>query len=242
MSTARRKERDRLQREARILEVSRGMLVEDGYHGLNMDRIASQLEYAKGTIYNHFSCKEEIIIALAIETAQRRAEMFHRAASFSGMPRERALAIGVAAELFVRLYPDHFGVEQIIRSGSIREKTSQRRRDIMRGCETRCMSTVAGIVRDGIAQGHLRLPEGTNPEEMVFGLWSMSFGAFAIISTSDPLVELGIQDPFATVQRNCNLLLDGYGWQPLSSEYDYDAATERIEEEVFADEFRQAAV
>ncbi len=35
------------------------MIVRDGYHGLSMDRIAEALEYSKGTIYQHFSCKKK---------------------------------------------------------------------------------------------------------------------------------------------------------------------------------------
>jgi hypothetical protein len=34
------------------------------------------------------------------------------------------------------------------------------------------------------------------------------------------------------------MMLDGYGWQPLSSDDDLSAAVARLEKEVFADEFR----
>ena len=126
MSTLSRKQREIKEREQLILDTARPMLVREGYHGLSMDRIAEALEYSKGTIYKHFSCKEEIIIALAIETLEKRTEMFERASAFRGLPRERMAATGLAAELFVRLYPDHFSVEQIIRSTSIWEKTSEK--------------------------------------------------------------------------------------------------------------------
>ncbi len=222
-----------------ILQHARRMLVENGYLGLNMESIASELEYSKGTIYNHFGCKEEIIIALAVETMQKRTDLFERASAYGGLPRERIAAVGVAAELFVKLYPSHFHVEQLIRSHSIWEKTSEKRRQIMRMCESRCMWIVAGIVRDAIAQGHLKLPETTCPEDLVFGLWSQTFGAFSIIATSGSLTELGIQDPFAAVRHSINMCLDGYGWQPLSTDYDYPRLFERLQHEVFPDECLQ---
>ena len=50
-------------------------MIEHGSHGLGMDRVAELLQYSKGTIYNHFSCKEEIIIALAIQTTEKRTRM-----------------------------------------------------------------------------------------------------------------------------------------------------------------------
>jgi len=240
MNTLTRKQREILQREADILALSRPMLLEGGYHGLNMDRIAAELEYSKGTIYKHFACKEEIIIALAIETCEKRNEFFTRAAAFSGNSRERLSAIGVAYELFVRLFPDHFEVEQTINSRSIWQKTSEQRREMMHGAEHRCMHIVSGIVRDAIAQGDLTLPESTTPEELVFGLWSLTFGAYSILSTGESLANLGIKNPFEAIHMNVNLILDGCGWRPHSSEIDHAALIQRIEDEVFADEFKLA--
>ena len=241
MSTQTRKQREIQEREQRILETAWPLLIEQGYLGLSMDRIAETLQYSKGTIYNHFSCKEEIIISLAIQTTERRTRLFERAAAFQGTSRERIHAIGTAATIFVQLFPDHFKLEHIIRSSSIWEKTSEKRRAIMRGCEQRCMGIVGGIVRDAIAQGDLTLDDGVTAEDLVFGLWSISFGAFSIITTSDQLVELGIRDPFQTFRQNVNRLLDGFGWSPLSANYDQEAVALRIQNEVFPDEFRAIA-
>ena len=126
MNTQSRKQREIQEREERILEVSRPLLIEQGYHGLSMDRVAESLQYSKGTIYNHFGCKEEIIIALAVQTTEKRRGLFERAAAFRGGSRGRIHAIGMAAELFVRLYPDHFKLEHIVRSASVWEKTSEK--------------------------------------------------------------------------------------------------------------------
>ena len=89
MSTASPKKREIIDREARIRQIARPMIIKNGYHGLNMDRIAEEMQLSKGTIYNHFSCKEEIIIALAIESAEKRREMFQQAAQFRGRSRFR---------------------------------------------------------------------------------------------------------------------------------------------------------
>lgn len=237
MNTLTRKQREMKEREARILAVSRPMLVEQGYHGLNMDRVAEALEYSKGTIYNHFSCKEEIIIALAIDTMERRTKLFQRAAGFHGQSRERLSAIGRAAEIFVRLFPDHFTVEQIIRASSIWEKTSEKRRSVMQACEQRCVGIVAGIVRDAVAQGDLALPDQFSPEQLVFGLWSMTYGAHTIITTSQSLDELGVLDPFETLHQDIHRMLDGFRWRPLLADHDYESVDERITNEVFRDEF-----
>ncbi|MEQ8790485.1 MAG: TetR/AcrR family transcriptional regulator [Pirellulaceae bacterium] len=236
MTVLTRKQREIQERQQRILTVAREMLMQGGYLGLSMDRIATALEYSKGTIYQHFACKEDIILALVNDSQQQRCDFFERAATFRGRPRERLAAIGYASELFVRLHPDYFNVEQIVRASSIWEKTSLNGRTIMRSCESRCIGIVSGIIRDGVAQGDLTLPEELAPEDMVFGLWAMTFGGYSIIATSSSLEEVGIREPFEAINQNITRVLDGYGWRPLASEHDYSAVLVRIAEEIFRDE------
>lgn len=238
MVTISRKERERQQREDKILELARGMLHEVGYLGLSMDRIAAEMEYSKGTIYQHFRNKEEIILALANEALEKRLSMFEAASTWSGAEcsRDRMAAIGAAAEKFVEQYPHHFAVEQIVRSASIWEKTSEERRQYMQACEGRCMQIVGGIVRDGLAHGDLQLPESRSAEDLVFGLWSLNFGAYTIVTSSESLEENGIKDPIAALRHNQNLMLDGYDWLPLNREKDYDAIMDRVKAEVFGNE------
>ena len=242
MTPLTRKQREIQEREGRILDLARRMLVERGYLGLSMDAIAAELEYSKGTIYNHFPCKEEIILALAVQTYEKRTALFERAASQPGNSRQRLMGIGVAGELFVRLYPDHFGVEQLIRSSSIWEKTSEKRRKQMYGSESKCLGIVSGIVRDAMAQGDLKLTDDVSPEALVFGLWAQSFGAYSIIAASDGLEQHGVGDPYVMVRHNFNMILDGYGWTPLSTEHDYMQEFESVASDIFPSEIHQVSL
>lgn len=235
-ATKTRKERQFEEREQLILDVARNQLNEAGYYGLNMDRIALETEYSKGTIYLHFKNKEDVLMGLAAQTMQTRQGLFSRAAEFKGRSRERVCAIGMAADLFVRLYPEHFRVEQILRTSSIRERTSENRRDLLKTCESRCMSIVSGVVRDGISQGDLALPDGRTPEDLTFGLWGMSFGCHLLMTTGTELLELGVSDAHEAMSQGFDALLDGYGWKPLFAEWDYTETESRIAEEVFAEE------
>ena len=234
MNRSPRKEREWKEREARILEVARRLLREHGYLGLKMDEIASEMEYSKGTIYQHFSSKEDVIMELAVQTIEKRLELMARASEYRGRPRERVAALGVAVELFVRRFPDYFRVEQIIRADSIRDKTAPERQERLISCELRCMGIVTGIVRDGIATGDLTLPEFLTPEQLTFGMWSLSFGGSSIITTGH-LGELGVEKPFEAIINNIQMLLDGLNWKPLSHEMDYPKTMERIAEELFSD-------
>ena len=237
MQTLTPKQRQIQQREAQILDVARPMVVREGYHGLNMERIAEAVNYSKGTIYNHFSCKEEIIIALAIQNMAKRIALFKKASEFKACPRFRMHAIGVAAEIFVQNYADYFQFEQILQLDSVREKTSDKRQAVIQSCEMQCMSVVAGIVRDAVSVDDIKLPAQDTPETLVFGLWSLTSGAYSIALNSDSLPQLGVKDPFGAVRRHVSALLDGYGWQPISPQYDLNQLVKRIQTEVFHDEY-----
>ncbi len=239
MATSARRQREIQQREDLILDVARNMLIENGYLGLNMDRIAEATEYSKGTIYQHFSCKEEVMIALCIQNVETQVTFFERAATFKGNTRERVSAIAEAFELFVHFYPQHFQITQIILSASIRDKTSEERQSHLQRCSDRLTSIITGIIRDAIAQGDLDLPAWSSPEKVTFGLWSMAFGAHLLMAADKPHEALGIEDSREALHGNYHALLDGIGWHPLSSTWDYQATHDRIRKEVFYDEYRE---
>ena len=242
MSTQTRKARELEAREQLILQVAGDLLDERGYLGMNMDRIAAATEYSKGTIYLHFANKEEVLAALCAEGGDRRLELFRRAAEFRGNARERMTAVGVSLELFVRLYPRHVKTEQIFNTESIREKTPEARMEQLFGSELGCMRVVVGIVNDAVKAGDLVLPDGVAAEDVCFGLWSLTYGGQTIIEAKPHLGDVGIVRPEAALRRNQHAFMDGFGWHPLTREWDYDATRRRILDEVFPDEAKAAGL
>lgn len=233
MITESRKQREIRQREKRILQVARTHLMQLGYLGLNMERIAAEMEYSKGTIYQHFRNKEEILIALANEALELRVGMFKRATLMVSQSRLRIAAVGAACEAFVETAPHFFAVEQVIQASSIWEKTSEERRSVMHHCQRQCMGVVVGVARDAVAQGDLVLPADHTPEDVIFALWSINLGAQTIFrSSSESLGELGVPDPIKSLRKGQNQMLDGYGWRPLSTEFDYFAHMDQVKQEL----------
>lgn len=236
MATSERKKRQIREREEMILDIARRMLVDHGYRGLSMDRIADATEYSKGTIYQHFTCKEDLVIALSIQTMAKREEFFKRAAQFQGRTRERIVAIGVAEDLFVRLYPHHFRSEQIVRMSSLSEKTSPTRNDALEAIERRCLATVAEIVGEAISHGEVTLRDGMSAEDICFTLWCMTLGAHTLMASEIPLANRGVRDASKALRFGTQYLLDGMGWQPAMHAFDIGATVARIREEIFPEE------
>jgi AcrR family transcriptional regulator len=240
VSTQTRKQREIQQREGHILDAARKILLERGYLGLTMDRIAQAIDYSKGTVYQHFTSKEDVIAAVTIQTFETRIYLIERAATFSGRPRERMVALGEADELFFRLYPDYLRAQQIIRIGSLLAKTSDERLATIQAQRSRMLGIATGVIRDGVAQGDLNLPPGMTAEEMAFGLFSLVLGGRTLTGSRSELSVLGMVDPFRTIRQTTFLLLDGFGWRPLTTEWDYERTLRRVRQEVFPQEVQRA--
>jgi hypothetical protein len=98
---------------------------------------------------------------------------------------------------------------------------------------------VSQIVHDAVAADELRLPLDVSPEELVFGLWSMTFGAYSMLATNPNLPNLGIVRGYEAVRAHLRHMLDGYQWRPLTDQHDYDAVVDRILHDHFPEESLQ---
>ena len=238
MGTLTRKQREVREREQLLLDVARKMLIEQGYAGLSMDQLAEATEYSKGTIYQHFSTKEDLVTALAIESMERRVELFLRAEKFVGRSRERLLAIGVADEIFARLETYHYRSEFIIKLANLQDRASPKRRELLDQLESSCFGCVVRIVKSGIESGEL--PSEIDPRELVYSVFSMALGTHMTALNYCPMLkEFEIRDPVKVLLNGIHILMDGFGWKPLRAEWDYGVTYQRIRSEIFANECDQ---
>jgi AcrR family transcriptional regulator len=215
------------------------MLIEQGYAGLSMDRLAEATEYSKGTIYQHFSTKEDLITALAVESSEERLALMAKARAFQGRPRERILALGVADELFLQLYPHYFRSELIIHMAGLESRASSGRREAMSRQDQCVAAWLREIVQEAAQVGDLPGASIATAGDVAFSLFSMEIGTHLCIVNYPHVVEqLRVVSPPSTMIDNAQALLDGLGWRPLRLEWDYALTHERIIREVFADECR----
>jgi TetR/AcrR family fatty acid metabolism transcriptional regulator len=75
------KERQRQEREDLILQVAEDVLLEKGYRDTSMDEIAARVGIAKGTLYLHFSKKEDLMLAFFKREMQKILDGFRQICS-----------------------------------------------------------------------------------------------------------------------------------------------------------------
>lgn len=242
MSTTTRKKRELLQREELILNAAQTILHQQGYNHLTMDRVAETVDYSKGTIYNHFSSKEDLVCSLACRCMKNLIDIFERAYQYPGSTRERYSAIGIGYALYYQLRPLDSQNIQTVRNNAVREKVSEKKLTEILSLEQKISTIAQSIVQDAINCGDLDKKYQAQVSSIVFGCWSMHYGALLLDQSDLPLHELGFSPVVKMLWDNTNIYLDGYQWQPLSSTTDTSKLFEEISTALFNDEIKMLKV
>ena len=239
MNTLSRKQRELQQREQLILDTAQLILNQEGFSSLTMERIASEIEYSKGTIYNHFTSKEDVISSIGCRCMRRLIDLFKRAANYPGSHRERISAIVIAHSLYAQLHPVEIQNMQIIKSQAVRNKVSPDKQNEILKLEQTVTGIVMGIVRDAMQDGEIGSDDQCLPDGIVLGLWTMGYGSNLLHLSDIPFDKLGMCQPLDIAWINSNKLLDSYQWKPLSHEMDIHALQQSLTQILYADVLEQ---
>jgi len=215
-------------REAHFIQVAREILLREGYQGVSVSRVAESTRFSKGTVYQLFRSKEELITALGIQCRAKLLETIQKAARFPGRPRERMAALGEAMAFYSKYCSDDQRILKLIDAETILDRVQNGQRDKMKQYDVQIFQTLLEIVQDAVAEGDLVLRGDCTVQGLGFAFWALMDGAFSANMGGAPLQEAGIPDPSAEVVRNGHYLMDGYGWRPLQHEWDYEATARRV--------------
>lgn len=237
MGTKERKQRELAAREACFLDAAADLVRRDGFLNLQMARVARACDFAVGTLYQHFSSKEDLLLALANRQLDLHVEAFRRVQAWTaGGTRERMFALAVGDVEFARRFPEHTKLVHYVHTPAVWESTSVERRRQAMCCTGPVGEIVAGIVREALECGELEA-RGLSPMELACGPWSVCAGMQALSHVQGMFEALGIGDPERLLFLQVQTHLNGMGWRPLADLADPAASAAlvaRVREEVFA--------
>lgn len=210
-------------REMLFKQTARDLLVREGYQGVTIHRIAELTGFSKNTVYAFFGSKDELIASLGMECRLELLATVRKAAGFPGRPRERIVALGEMMMFYVQYHEEDHRVLKIIDAEAVLNRVPEGQREKMKEYDVGVFEAILGIVESGVAAGDLVLRNGNTAQSMTFAFWTMVDGSLAASMGAAPLDEIGVKCPMFEVVRNGHLLMDGYGWRPLSHEHDYEA-------------------
>src|SRR3954452_26490 len=67
MGVAERKERERAEREHRIIAAARMIAEREGWNAVTIRRLADEIEYSQPVLYSHFANRDAIVAAVAVD-------------------------------------------------------------------------------------------------------------------------------------------------------------------------------
>ncbi|MCP4644006.1 MAG: TetR/AcrR family transcriptional regulator [bacterium] len=222
------KQREILERDERFLDLARQIFLDEGFHAVTVGRIARITGFSKGTLYQRFAGKEELMVELALRCRRQLVDMMQQVSQIEGRPRERMVAIGEGIERYSRLSADNMRIMSVIDEQTVRDRVPVEQLDHLKQLGLEFFEVLAGIVRDAVDCGDLVLPKGMTAASMSFSLWALVDGWAHAARGAAPLEELGMHDSVQDILRSAQYLMDGYGWQPLYHEWDYSKVTKRV--------------
>lgn len=242
MAISERRERKLQEREKRLLAKASELIVRDGLLNLQMARLAEEGDCAMGTLYQHFSSKEDLLLALTTESVAEHADLFHRAGAWKASTRDRMMAITVADMIFVQRSPEHFRIAQYVHCDVVWNAASLARREEHFEVSQPLCDIVQRIVNEAIARGDLK-SNGLSSEALSTGCWALSLGIHSLVHADGLLEQYNIHDPYRLLGLHMANLLNGMGWLPLVDTADpaaLDDLIARIRTEVFHELCSQA--
>ena len=220
----------RKNREKIILEYAREMADKEGFNGLNLPKLAESSGFSKPTIYKYFPNKEDLMAALVVELSSIMIKHYQKVLTFNGRPREKLYAIhSLNFGALNQYFRDWLYIltERIhIHASEIRQQELDRNNKLI-------FEIHADVIREAVETGDLKLPEKVDEYQFLFSLVSTTIGG-CVLKESESQV---IQDWFKKIKfmhgTFGRIVLDGIGWRPLTSEWDYDKSLKKFYREIF---------
>ncbi|MBW2085928.1 MAG: TetR/AcrR family transcriptional regulator [Deltaproteobacteria bacterium] len=220
----------RQKREEFMLEQAREIAAKEGLHTLTLPRLAERSGYSKPTIYKYFPTQEDLIVAMAAQSTAIRVSYYERAITFQGRPREKLYGLAL-----LNFGPLHFYLREVldVHINRLNQKASPVRQKELFENENRIAEIMAGIIREAVEISDLTLPENTDEYQILFTLNSTILGSYVIRESDSQAYKKWFDRKRIWPGDVGRIFLDGIGWRPLSSEWDYSASRKRFLMEVF---------
>ncbi|WDE04305.1 TetR/AcrR family transcriptional regulator [Thalassomonas viridans] len=224
-------------REQEIIDAALALIAREGVANVTMDKVVAKVSYSKGTVYKHFTGKEDLLLAIGNQAITIMLDLFFRASQYPGCARERMLLINFSYLFYAILHPALFMSAMCSKSPNVYEKSTIKRVQEQEHLEMKLMGIFFNLIEEAIADKSFTLPPDMDMQQICFANWSLGYGVISLLADE---VESCSGRTGLVVERELfnqnNIFLDGLRWGPLSHEKDYKAGLKEALEQVFGEE------
>jgi AcrR family transcriptional regulator len=207
MGIAERKEREKQQRRAEIVEAAEAVFFSKGFEKSTMDDIAEKAELSKGTLYLYFKSKEDLHMAVAHMAISMLKSSMDGIENLAEGALEKLGRMGRATIEFARKYPDQ--MKSIM---------------LLEGFELQLISASASEVREAIYEDSpvgllIRIVEQGVREKLIRAdipsaliahtLWLQTLSMISFVTQKSALIEMLELSPEKVYESHFELVLNG---------------------------------
>jgi AcrR family transcriptional regulator len=216
MRTVERKAQEVAERERMLVRLALEMVDRDGFHDLNLGKLAAESGYSKGTVYNHFTCREDLLIELSAESARRQVRYFQAIADLPWGGVWALYGLALAYMRHAEVAPVLFEVSITARTDSVCAVASEerlKRRDLV---ESQMMQIVGAVVERAAVEGPFDNPHAS-PAIAVDSLRAYILGYAAMHLLSTRFVWSALEESQSRLPVLASVV-SGLGWPRLEAD------------------------
>lgn len=175
MGISERKEREREQKKALMLEAAEELILEKGLDHLNMDEVAERAEVSKGSLYLYFKNKNDLVLGICTKATNMLSEMISEILTQDVPGIEMIFQMGETFLNFVREHPEFFRSMRFF--DNLNETDGLEESGHVEACQSNMNTTFTSMVRAiqvGMQDGSIN--SSYDPKELAVLLWGTSNG------------------------------------------------------------------
>jgi AcrR family transcriptional regulator len=172
MGAKERREREREQRKAQILDTARELLLEKGLNATSINQIAKRAELSVGAIYFYYKSKEDLYAALQVEGLELLSQAIRQSVREKLQPQENIRKIAMAYLKFSEEHKNYFDIinyflasPEPIFSPELKSQVDEHGKD--------SLATLTDAISKGIQNGIFK---AMDPRRQAIILWSTLHG------------------------------------------------------------------
>jgi AcrR family transcriptional regulator len=151
-------------RETELVAATRQLFDENGVREAQIDDVARAVGINRAIVYRHFTGKEDLFALTMVSYLVELAELLRAASARARTPERRLTAIVTAFADYGLAHPAFVDCAQALmrRPGSeLLDELSERALVKLGGGMLACLTTLAGVIEEGVAAGAFRVKDAT---------------------------------------------------------------------------------
>lgn len=224
-----RKQRELAIRHDLIIQSAAELIRTEGIAAVRMERLAQMTEYSKGTIYQHFSGREDVLMAVSNRILAQQIECISELGRAQLSLREQLTAMVFVHRIITNRQQGQLELLRFVQSEDCHAKSSEKTIEEHAKFYASLVDSVYGVIQEAVGKGQLQLGNTRTVDDVFYSIWAFSFG----VTYLDSLAQIRTSTICPTIpeQRVTTLLsaaFDNLNWQPLTSEYKEDELYEKV--------------